>query len=106
MKDIDEVQYILGIKAFQDHKNMRLCYLKPPILTSFGLVCDKIIKKKDCIKTILYASRMGSLIYVMLCTRLDICFMVVQFEHKALDNFQVYTQLSSENERLYIGVSL
>ena len=38
--------------------------------------CPKTIEKKEYIKTVPYASVAGSLMYVMLCTRPDICYSV------------------------------
>ncbi|KAL6345535.1 hypothetical protein AAG906_017260 [Vitis piasezkii] len=38
--------------------------------------CPKTPKEKECMQAIPYASVVGSLMYVMLCTRLDICFVV------------------------------
>ena len=38
--------------------------------------CPKTPKEKECMQEIPYASVVGSLMYVMLCTRLDICFVV------------------------------
>ena len=38
--------------------------------------CPKTPEEKECMKSIPYASIVGSLMYVMLCTRPDICFVV------------------------------
>ena len=38
--------------------------------------CPKIPKEKECMQAIPYASVIGSLMYVMLCTKLNICFVV------------------------------
>ena len=38
--------------------------------------CPKTIEEKEYMKTIPYASTVGSLMYVMLCTRPDICYSV------------------------------
>ena len=38
--------------------------------------CPKTIEKKEYIKTVPYALVVGSLMYVMLCTRPDICYSV------------------------------
>ena len=51
-------------------------------------------EEKDCMRVISYASMVGNLMYVTLCTRPDICFA------------QAYTQVSSKNEGLYASVSL
>ena len=38
--------------------------------------CTKTQEERSCIKGIPYASAVGSLMYVMLCTRPDICFVI------------------------------
>ena len=38
--------------------------------------CPMTIEEKEYMKTVPYASTVGSLIYVMLCTRPDICYLV------------------------------
>ena len=38
--------------------------------------CPKTIEEKEYMKTVPYASTIGSLMYVMLCTILDICYSV------------------------------
>ena len=39
--------------------------------------CPKTDEETDSMKTVSYASAVGSLMYAMLCTRPDICFAVV-----------------------------
>ena len=38
--------------------------------------CPKTPEEKELMQSVLYASIVGSVMYVMLCTRLDICFEV------------------------------
>ena len=99
MKDLEEAQFVLSIQIFRDRKN------KTPTLSQASYI-DKIVVKysmqnskrgllpfkhevplyeEQCLKTpqeveemrqIPYASTVGSLMYVMLCTRLDIFYSV------------------------------
>ena len=61
-------------------------------------------------REIFYASVVESLMYAMLCTRPDICFMLAwladtsQTWQRTLDSGKVYIQVSSENERLYASL--
>ena len=87
MKDLWEASYILGIKLLQDRKNKTLALSQTAyidkILARFGmeLHSPKIsrlrhLRKEKKIKQVPYAKVVGSLMYTMLCTRLDICFVV------------------------------
>ena len=38
--------------------------------------CSKTIEEKEYMKTVPYVSAVSSLMYVLLCTRLDICYSV------------------------------
>ena len=58
-----------------------------------------------------YASAVGSLMYVMLCTMRDICYavgIVSQYKSYPKEEYRTvmktYTQVSKENEGLYVGV--
>ena len=55
-------------------------------------------------KTVPYASAVGSFMYVMLYTRLDICYSV-GIVSRYQSNLEAYTQVSKENERLYASLS-
>ena len=96
MKDLGEVAYILGIKIYRD-RSRRLIGL------SQSTYLDKVMKKfkmgqskkgflhvlhgvklsqtqcpttsedREKMKIIPYASAIGSIMYAMLCTRLDVC---------------------------------
>ena len=94
MKDLGKTIFFLGIQLFRDRKNRM-------IALSQSSYIDKVLKKfamqdskkggqpsrtgitlslDDCPKTseekVPYASAMGSLMYAMLCTRPDICYVV------------------------------
>ena len=96
MKDLGEANFVLGIQLFRDRK-------KRMIALSQSSYIDKVLKKfamqdskkrgqpsrtgtlDDCLKTseekvymekVPYASAVGSLMYVMFCTRPDICYAV------------------------------
>ena len=43
--------------------------------------CPKTDKEKERMNNVLYASAVGSLMYAMFCTRLDICFAVGLVSH-------------------------
>ena len=98
-KDLGEVKYILGIKIFQDRKNTKIVVSQATYIDKLlvkyvmqdskkGMLpfknevsisqdqCPKKTEEKDHMKAIPYASMVGSLMYVMLCTRPDICFVV------------------------------
>ena len=99
MKDIGEMQYILGIRSFGITRKERLCCLGPSTLTNFWssmwcktlrrvyypldmeclflkIIVLKWLRKKISWRTIPYASMVGSLMYAMSCTRPDICFAI------------------------------
>ena len=99
MKDLGEASYILGIKLLRDRKNRLLglsqaSYIDK-MLSKFGMEnskkgllpfrhrirlskdqCPKTQEERDSMRNIPYAFAVGSLMYAMLCTRLDICFAV------------------------------
>ena len=99
MNDLGEANYILGIKLLRDRKNNVLdlsqaSYIDK-IVTRFGMEnskrgllpfkhgihlskeqSPKTPEEKELMSKKPYASAVGSLIYVMLCTRPDICYAV------------------------------
>ena len=99
MKDLGEASYILGIKLFRDRKRRimglsQAGYIEK-VLTMFstdnskkGLLpfrhslafsrdqCPKTQEERDRMAGVPYTSAVGSLMYAMLCTRLDICFAI------------------------------
>jgi len=99
MKDLGEAAHILGIKVLRDRKKRMLglsqaLYIDT-ILTRFSMhdskkgflpfrhgislskdQCPKTDEETESMKTVPYASAVGSLMYAMLCTRPDICFAV------------------------------
>ena len=99
MKDLGEASHILGIKLLRDRKQRMLGVSQATyidhILAHFSMQDSKkgflpfrhgiTLSKDQCPKTpdeiekmkaVPYASVVGSLMYAMLCTRLDICFTV------------------------------
>ena len=99
MKDIGEANFILGIKLWQDRKNRILGLSQAgyidKVLKQFSmqnskkgllsfrhgvLLSDdqrsKTLKEEKTMRQVPYASTVGSLMYAMLCTRLDICYLV------------------------------
>ena len=99
MKDLGEAQYVLGIKIIQDRKNKIIAFSQENYIDSifskynmqdskkgftpfrYGInlsqdQCPMRAEEKEHMKTVPYASAVGSLMYVMLCTRPDICYLV------------------------------
>ena len=99
MKDLGEANFILGIKLWRDRKNKMLGlsqagYIdkilewfsmqnskKELLLFRHGVPLSddqrlKTQEEENMMRQVSYASTVGSLIYVMLCTRLDICYSV------------------------------
>ena len=99
MKDLGEANYILGIKLLRDQKNKVLALSQASymdkIVTKFGMEISKrgllpfghgihlskeqspkTLEEKELVSKKPYASVVGSLMYVMLCTRPDICYAV------------------------------
>ena len=99
MKDLGEASHILGIKLLRDRKQrmlgLSLATYIDHILACFSMQdskkgflhfrhgitlskdqCPKTLNEIEKMKEVPYASAVGSLMYVMLCTRPDICFAV------------------------------
>ncbi|KAL0539455.1 hypothetical protein IC582_023667 [Cucumis melo] len=98
MKDLGEAQYVLRIQIIRDCKNKMLAlsqatYIDKMLTYSMqnskkGLLpfrhgvhlskeqCPKTPQEVEDMRCIPYASAVGSLMYVMLCTRPDICYAV------------------------------
>ena len=99
MKDLGEANYILGIKLLRDRKNKVLALSQAlyidKILAKFSMENSKkgtlpfrhgvhlykekstnTLEHKERMSRIAFASAVGSLMYAMLCTRLDICYVV------------------------------
>ena len=97
IKDLGEVAYILGIRIYRDRSNRLLglsqsTYIDKVLkrfsmdLSKKGFVpivyrkhpsksmCPKTLEEKEHMKHIPYASAIGSIMYVMLCTRPDVPF--------------------------------
>ena len=99
MKDMGEISYILGVKIHRNRSKRLLTlsqeqYIKKvferclmencnPIDTPMAKgeklsnnLCPKTLKQKKRMEKVPYASVVGSLMYAMLCTRLDISYAV------------------------------
>lgn len=99
MKDWSEAAYILGIKEIRDRKKRMLALSQEPfieeVLARFNMQnskrgflpfkkgvalskeqCPSTLKEIESVKAVPYAWACGSLMYVMLCTRHDVCFTV------------------------------
>ena len=99
MKDLGEANYILGIKLWQDRKNRMLGLSQAgyidKILARFSMQNSKkgllpfrhgvplfddqrtkTLEEEKTMGQIPYSSAVGSLMYVMLCTRLDIYYSI------------------------------
>ena len=90
MKDLGEVNHILGIKLMRDCQKMMLglsqaTYIDNILARFVHFSLGKPLSSNQRPKThteiermrgIPYASVVGSLMYAMLCTRPDICFVV------------------------------
>ena len=99
MKDLGEANFILGIKLWRDRKNKMLRLSQTgyidKVLERFSMQNSKkgllpfrhrvplssdqrpkTLEEENIIRQVPYASTVGSLMYVMLCTRPDICYLV------------------------------
>jgi hypothetical protein len=99
MKDIGEASYILSVKIIRDRSKRLLgltqeIYIKrmleryhmqdskpmdTPVDKSLNLSCDmcpKTLEEKKKMSRVPYASAVDSLMYAMICTRPDICYVV------------------------------
>ena len=99
MKDLGEASYIIGIQIIRDCKNKLLTLsqasyidkvlarfsmqdsMKGLLPTRHGIIlskeqCTKTPQEEEDMRRIPYASAVGNLMYVMLCTRPDICYAV------------------------------
>ena len=99
MKNVGKAAYILGVKITRDNSKRMLAlsqesYIKKiferfhiqdcksidtPIVKDQGLslkLCSKTRTEKKQMEKIPYSSVVGSLMYVMMCIRPDICFVV------------------------------
>ena len=99
MKDMGEASYVLGVKILRDRsrkflglsqetyirkilEQFQMQNCKPidtPIANNDTLsldMCPKTQEEKDYMARVPYASAIGSLMYAMMCTRPDICYVV------------------------------
>ena len=99
MKDMGEASYVLGVKILRDHSKCLLglsqeTYIKKmlqhyhmhnckPMDTlvernlSLNLdMCPKLVEEKEQMSKVPYSSAIQSMMYVMMCTRLDICYAI------------------------------
>ena len=98
-KDMGEATYILGVKIHRDHSKKLLSLSQEPyikkILERFNManckpmdtpiakgqylsleMCPKTPEERSRMAKVPYASAVGSLMYDMMCTRPDICYVV------------------------------
>ena len=99
MKDMGETSYVLGVKIFRDHskqllglsqetyiqKMLRRYHMhdcKPmdtPVeknLSPSHDMCPKMPNEKEQMSKVPYSNVVGSLMYAMMCTHLDICYVI------------------------------
>ena len=99
MKDMEETNYVLGVKILRDCSKRLLglsqeMYIKKmlkryhmhickPMDTSVERnlslsldMCPKTLEEKGQMSKIPYSSVVGSLMYAMMCTRLNICYVI------------------------------
>ena len=99
MKDLGEANFILGIKLWKDCKNKMLGLSQTryidKVLEQFNMQNSKkgllpfrhgvllsndqrpkTLEEENMMRQVPYAFAVGSLMYAMLCTRLDICYLV------------------------------
>lgn len=99
MKDMGEASYVLGIKILRDRSKRLLgmsqeTYIKrvlerlhmkdckpidKPVAKGQNLsleVCPNTPEEKDMMSRVPYSNAIGSLMYVMMCTRPDICYAI------------------------------
>jgi hypothetical protein len=99
MKDMGEASYVLGVKIIRDHAKKFLgltqeSYIKKmykryhiqdnkPTSTYIDKslswsrdMCPKTSEEKEKISIVPYANVVGSLMYTMICTRPDICYVI------------------------------
>ena len=128
MKDMGESSYILDVKIVRDRAKKLLglsqeTYIKrmleryhmqdsklmdTPIDKSLSLSCDmcpETLEKKEKMSRVPYANAVGSLMYAMMCTHPDICYvvgLVSRYYSKALDDSQAGSVISENNFRLHV----
>ena len=99
MKDMGEADYILGVEILRDHskkllglsqqtyiqkvlEHFQLHNCKPidtPVVKNESLsldMCPKTQDEKEKMAYVSFANAVGSLMYAMMCTRPDICYVV------------------------------
>ena len=99
MKDMGEANYVLGVKILKDRskrllglsqetyikkmlKHYHMHYFKPmdtPVERNLSLsldMCPKTLEEKGKMSKIPYSNVVGSLMYVMMCTRPNMCYVV------------------------------
>ena len=132
MKDLGETIYILRIKLWRDRKNRMLGLSQAryidKVLEQFSMKNSnngllhfrhgvplfddqrpKTLEEENMMRQIPYASAVGSLMFAMLCTRPDICYlvgMVSRYQsNPGLKHWQavkhILKNLRRERERLY-----
>ncbi|KAJ9544646.1 hypothetical protein OSB04_024353 [Centaurea solstitialis] len=127
MKDLGEAAYILGIKIYRNRskrliglsqstyivkilKRFRMDESKKGFIpTEYGIVLSKTQRPvssqdQDKIKSVPYASAIGSIMYAMLCTRPDVAYSIsTESRRTSLGGCQEHSQVSEKNERHVLG---
>ena len=124
MKDLGEAAYILGIKIYRDRsrcliglsqstyldkvlKKFKIDQSKKgflPVLQGVKLSqiqCPTTAEDREKIKVIPYASTIGSIMYVMLCTRPDVC-LAISLAGRYQSNTGVYHWTTVKNILKYL----
>ena len=87
MKDMREASYVLGVKILRDllecflglsqETYIKKMFMDTPVERNLSLsldMCPKLLEEKEKMSKVPYSSAIGSLMYAMICTRLDICY--------------------------------
>jgi len=125
MKDMGEARYVLGVEIFRNRskkliglsqeayinkilERFRMHYSKPvdnPVEKGLTLSIDQCLKtnkEKERMSFVPYVSTVGSLMYAMLCTRSDICFVVDLVSRYQSNQDLLISKLSSESFVTYV----
>ncbi|KAG8485713.1 hypothetical protein CXB51_019040 [Gossypium anomalum] len=108
MKVLGEATYILGVKIYRDRSRRLLGLIqstyRDKLLKRFSMeeskrgflpmrhgislskeMCPSTLQKRECMSKIPYASTIGSIMYAMLCTRLDVSYVLSMLSRYQVD---------------------